>query len=45
VTTRARAAIQRTDFGGFGVDFGASRHTASTFVDLSMLTQDGKVRR
>jgi len=38
-------SIQRADFGGFGVDFQSSRHTASTFVDLSMITQDGKVRR
>ncbi len=38
-------SIQRADFGGFGVDFHSSRHTASTFVDLSMITQDGKVRR
>ena len=38
-------SIQRADFGGFMVDFGARDHTASSFVDLSMLTGDGKVRR
>lgn len=38
-------SIQRADFGGFNVDFSASRHVASSYVDLSMLTQDGKVRR
>ena len=38
-------SIQRVDFGGFMVDFGPRDHTASTFVDLSMLTGDGKVRR
>jgi ABC-type branched-subunit amino acid transport system substrate-binding protein len=38
-------SIQRADFGGFAVDFGARDHTASNYVDLSMLTGDGKVRR
>jgi branched-chain amino acid transport system substrate-binding protein len=37
-------SIQRADFGGFNVDFGARVHTASTYVDLSMLTGDGRVR-
>jgi branched-chain amino acid transport system substrate-binding protein len=32
-------------FGGFNVAFGPRKHTASTFVDLSMLTGDGRVRR
>ncbi len=36
--------IQKTDFGGFSVDFGPRDHVASSFVDLSMLTDDGKVR-
>lgn len=31
--------------GGFNVAFSPRRHTASSFVDLSMLTEDGKVRR
>ena len=38
-------SIQNTSFGGFVVDFGARDHVASSFVDLSMLTEDGKVRR
>jgi ABC-type branched-subunit amino acid transport system substrate-binding protein len=38
-------SIQRTDFGGFMVDFSARDHVASHYVDLSMLTGDGKVRR
>ena len=38
-------AIQNASFGGFGVNFGPKDHVASRFVDLSMLTEDGKVRR
>jgi ABC-type branched-subunit amino acid transport system substrate-binding protein len=38
-------SIQNASFGGFSVDFGAKNHVASRFVDLSMLTEDGKVRR
>ena len=38
-------SIQKADFGGFSVNFGARDHVASHFVDLSMLTGDGKVRR
>ena len=38
-------SIQKMDFGGFGVEFGPKDHVASRFVDLSMLTEDGKVRR
>jgi branched-chain amino acid transport system substrate-binding protein len=38
-------SIQRQDFGGFFVDFGPRDHVASAYVDLSMLTGDGKVRR
>jgi branched-chain amino acid transport system substrate-binding protein len=37
-------SIQNGDFGGFSVRFGPKNHTASSFVDLSMLTDDGKVR-
>jgi ABC-type branched-subunit amino acid transport system substrate-binding protein len=33
------------DFGGFRVNFSPTQHVASKFVDLSMLTEDGKVRR
>ena len=38
-------AIQNASFGGFSVNFGPKDHVASRFVDLSMLTEDGKVRR
>ena len=38
-------SIQATSFGGFNVDFSARDHVASRYVDLSMLTADGKVRR
>jgi branched-chain amino acid transport system substrate-binding protein len=31
-------------FGGFAVNFSSSNHVASRFVDLSMLTGDGRVR-
>jgi branched-chain amino acid transport system substrate-binding protein len=37
-------SIQATSFGGFNVDFSGRDHVASSFVDLSMLTVDGKVR-
>lgn len=32
------------DFGGFRVSFGPRKHAASKFVELSMLTGDGRVR-
>jgi ABC-type branched-subunit amino acid transport system substrate-binding protein len=38
-------SIQSMSFGGFLVEFGPKDHTASRFVELSMLTEDGKVRR
>jgi branched-chain amino acid transport system substrate-binding protein len=38
-------SIQGANFGGFNVNFGPKEHVASRFVDLSMLTEDGKVRR
>jgi len=38
-------SIQNANFGGFRVDFSARDHVASSFVDLAMLTEDGKVRR
>jgi len=37
-------AMGSEDFGGFGVTFSANDHVASKFVELSMLTADGKVR-
>ncbi len=41
----ALESIQNTSFGGFYVHFGPREHAASKFVELSMLTDDGKVRR
>ena len=38
-------SLQRYDLGGYGVNFGPRNHRGSTFVELSMLTGDGKVRR
>lgn len=35
----------RLDFGGFAIGFGARQHVGSSFVELTMLTEDGKVRR
>jgi branched-chain amino acid transport system substrate-binding protein len=37
-------AIGTQSFGGFSVKFSPTDHVASTFVELSMLTGDGKVR-
>lgn len=41
----ALESITRTDFGGFMVNFSPRSHVASNFVELSLLTGDGKVRR
>jgi branched-chain amino acid transport system substrate-binding protein len=38
-------AMRDVDLGGFFVDFSAKKHTGSSFVELTVLTQDGKVRR
>ncbi|MBA3596596.1 MAG: ABC transporter substrate-binding protein [Methylibium sp.] len=38
-------SISNANFGGFSVNFGPRSHVASRFVDLSMITADGKVRR
>ncbi|MET3495317.1 ABC transporter substrate-binding protein [Variovorax boronicumulans] len=37
-------SIDRQQFGGFEVSFSARNHVGSKFVELSMLTGDGKVR-
>ena len=37
-------ALANEDFGGFSVSFSPNDHVASKFVELSMLTGDGKVR-
>jgi ABC-type branched-subunit amino acid transport system substrate-binding protein len=38
-------SLGRTDFDGFNLHFGTHDHIASNFVELSMLTGDGGVRR
>lgn len=38
-------AIQNFQMGGFNVNFGPNQHTASKYVDLTVLTDDGRVRR
>jgi ABC-type branched-subunit amino acid transport system substrate-binding protein len=38
-------SMQRYDAGGFQVSFGSRNRRGSSFVELSMLTGDGKVRR
>jgi branched-chain amino acid transport system substrate-binding protein len=37
-------SLGNEDFGGFSVGFSPTEHVASKFVELSMLTADGKVR-
>jgi len=37
-------SIGRHSFGGFQVQFGPNTHVASKFVELSMLTGDGRIR-
>ena len=37
--------MQNLQLGGFTVDFGPNKHTGSRFVELTMLTEDGRVRR
>ena len=37
-------SISSQSFGGFSVAFGPEKHVASHFVELSMLTGDGRVR-
>lgn len=42
------AAIQGmrdVDIGGFPLEFGPGKHTGSRFVELTLLTQDGRIRR
>ena len=41
----ALESLQNYNPGGFPLKFGPGRHVASSFVELSMLTGDGKVRR
>lgn len=41
----AMEGMQRLDLGGFHVGFGPRNHVGSAYVDLTMLTEDGRVRR
>lgn len=41
----ALQTMQNVNLGGFQVDFGPSKHTGSKFVELTLLTEDGRVRR
>ena len=38
-------SLQRFDAGGFAIGFGQRNHRGSSFVELAMLSGDGKVRR
>jgi branched-chain amino acid transport system substrate-binding protein len=38
-------SMQNYQLGGFAVNFGPNVHTASKYVDLTVLTDDGRVRR
>ena len=40
----ALESIDNQQFGGFNVSFSSKNHVASSFVELSMLTGDGRVR-
>jgi branched-chain amino acid transport system substrate-binding protein len=37
--------MRSLDLGGFPVDFGPNKHTGSKFVELTLLTEDGRIRR
>lgn len=37
--------LRGVDLGGFPVDFGPNKHTGSKFVELTLLTEDGRIRR
>lgn len=41
----ALEAQNNVNLGGYFVDFNAQKHTGSRYVDLTILTADGKVRR
>ena len=41
----ALETLQNFDLGGFEVRFGPRKHVGSNFVELSMLTGDGRVKR
>ena len=37
--------LQNLNLGGFPVDFGPAKHMGSRFVELTLLTEDGRIRR
>lgn len=37
--------MRHLDLGGFPVDFGPGKHTGSRFVEMTLLTEDGRIRR
>jgi branched-chain amino acid transport system substrate-binding protein len=37
--------MQSVNLGGFFVDYGPQKHTGSRFVELTLLTEDGRIRR
>ncbi|HEX6703321.1 MAG TPA: ABC transporter substrate-binding protein [Albitalea sp.] len=41
----ALESLHEVDLGGFVVDFAPGKHVASKFVELTILTSDGRVRR
>lgn len=41
----ALEGLRDFNLGGYFVDFGPQKHTGSRFVDLTILTADGKIRR
>ncbi|MDQ7745120.1 ABC transporter substrate-binding protein [Hydrogenophaga pseudoflava] len=41
----AIAGMKDVSIGGFPLDFGPQKHTGSRFVELTLLTEDGRVRR
>jgi branched-chain amino acid transport system substrate-binding protein len=42
---RGLEGLERLDLGGFQIGFGQRSHVASQFVELTMLTADGRVKR
>ena len=41
----AIGGMRDVSIGGFPLDFGPQKHTGSRFVELTLLTEDGRVRR
>jgi branched-chain amino acid transport system substrate-binding protein len=41
----AIGGMKDVSIGGFPLDFGPQKHTGSRFVELTLLTEDGRVRR